>query len=125
MVLAECSAGVSATEKPPHGMVPPVLPGLTFSTPCPPRNMQISKLATTCAPVFFAISAASPMWSSWPWVMTTWVTPAVASSKSSENLGLPLRKGSIRIVAASMSMRKAEWPSQVSFIARPLVEGQV
>ena len=46
--------------KPPQSTVPPVIAGVDpalRSTPWPTRNMQISKLATSMAPVFFRIAA--------------------------------------------------------------------
>src|SRR5690606_5691744 len=109
--------------KGPTSTVPPQPIGLMLSMPCDCAHIDTSKFAVTSAPVFLAIAMVSPMWSSWPWVRTMWVTPsATASTESDEGkVGFPLRNGSIRISAPGTTTRKAEWPYQVSFIVSRLV----
>src|SRR5690606_13125146 len=58
------------------------------------------------------------MWSPWPWVSNTWVTPSATSSHPLPQDGFPVRKGSIRMAASPTSIRNAECPYQVSFIGR-------
>ena len=81
--------------------------------------MQSSKLATSIAPLFFCTAAASRMWSLWPCVRSTWVTPSAGPSQPLPQDGLPERNGSIRIFALPVSTRKAEWPYQVIFMRVP------
>ena len=82
-----------------------------------------SKLANSVAPDFLQISPASPVWSECPCVSATCVTPLVASSQAipdCSKVGLPLRKGSMRITLVPVSSRKQECPYQIIFTPRLL-----
>src|SRR4030042_1629682 len=68
-------------------------------------------MATRTAPVFLARAKASPRWSPW-WCVTRITSASRISSGQVGQAGLPVRKGSMKIVLEPLILT-AEWPSQV------------
>ena len=59
-VVEVCHAGTSLTQPQSNSTVPPRFGSKTFSTPSSPISPATSVIATTVAPVRFAISTVSP-----------------------------------------------------------------
>jgi hypothetical protein len=93
--------------------------GVDLLDALPGKIVASSCTARSGAPVCLHIVTVSPLWSSWPCVSATWVTPLIACCSETPELakvGLKLRKGSIRMLDEPVSMRKQEWPNHVIFI---------
>ena len=59
-VVDVCQAGTSLTQPQSNLTVPPRLGSDTFSIPAPASSLAISTMATTAAPVRFAMASMSP-----------------------------------------------------------------
>src|SRR5829696_3724724 len=110
---AVCHAGVSLTQPQSNLTVPPMFGSKTWwSSPRSPEiSLASSTIATTGAPVRFAMSTVSPMWSACPCVSRMWV--GSTSSACLAAFGLPVRNGSMSRRVSPSSMRKQAWPRNV------------